>query len=390
MPRPANKSSFLGNLGVFIGVLVIMFGIAELVVRALYQDTTVMFPRYHTDAVYGDYTLRTVRPNSNYFHTSADGRWEFTTNSQGFRNYRDFSYAKDDGVIRVIAIGDSHTQGFEVHQDYTYSATIEKYLRQRGFDVEVINTGVSGFSNAEALLLLENELVKYDPDYIVLGFYGNDFKDNLKAGFFALDGAQELVRTAKRRHVPGVAIQNFIYAIPGIQWLSENSYFYSLLFNKVWVYAKRLLAGKSSRARVDKPAIEKTQAVVPDEEVAVNTSETHSDYQQVLAAKLIDEIYRTSKDAGARFILLDIPSIRLSGQEFPSISQEFERLVEGRSDYFQSSRLLMPYRGMKVIHQPNGLKHITRFSHTLLGTGIARYIESDLRSRETGTAAAIE
>ena len=194
------------NLGIFIVVLAIMMGIGEAVVRIMYKDTTFMFPRYHTAAIYGDYTLRTTRPNSNYFHSSVDGRWEFTTNRQGFRNYRDFEYDKPDGVTRIVVLGDSHTQGFEVHQDFTFSSIIEKYLDQQGIKAEVLNTGVSGFSTGEALLLLENELLKYQPDYVVLGFYANDFQDNLKSAFFALDADKNLVATGKTAHVPGVRI----------------------------------------------------------------------------------------------------------------------------------------------------------------------------------------
>ena len=347
-------------------MLILMFAIGELVVRLLYKDTTVMFPRYHTDAVYGDYRLRTIRPNSNFFHTSVDGRWEFTTNRQGFRNYENFEYAKPEGVIRVISLGDSHTQGFEVHQDLTYSSIIEKYLRQTGFEAEVINAGVSGFSNAEALILLEKELVKYDPDYVVVGFFNNDFSDNIKSGLFVLDDAGNLLRTDKRAHIPGVRIQNLIYSIPG-----ENSYFYSLLFNKVWLYVKLLMT---------KRQIEDVM------EVAVSTNENFSNYEQLLAAKLIEKMYETSKNAGSRFILLDIPAITKAGLEKPSIDDDFYSLVKDKSDYFQSSQVLMRYRGLGVIHQPHGLKHITRFAHTILGTAIGEYIEADLNAPDTDSS----
>lgn len=368
MNNQKKKSTLVANIGILVGVLILTSGIAELVVRILYKDTTVMFPRYHTDAVYGDYTLRTIRPDSNFFHTSVDGRWEFTTNRQGFRNYKDFQYAKTEGVIRVIALGDSHTQGFEVHQDFTFSSIIEKHLNHKGFNAEVINTGVSGFSNAEELLLLDNELVKFEPDYVVLGFYGNDFRDNIKSGLFILDSENNLVKTDKNEHIPGVRIQNFIHAIPGVQWLGENSYFYSILFNKVWVFVKKL--------RTKKPIVD----VV---DVAVNNSQTFSNYDQMLAAELIEDIYESSKGAGAKFILLDIPSIDKNGLAVSSIGEEFYSLIKDTNDFFQSSHILMQYRGLGVIHQPHGLKHITQFTHAVLGTGIGEYIEADMQPAST-------
>ena len=368
MNNQKKKSSLAANIGIFFGVLILMFGFAELVVRILYKDTTIMFPRYHTDAVYGDYRLRTIRPDSNYFHSSIDGRWEFTTNRQGFRNYKDFQYEKPEGVIRVVALGDSHTQGFEVHQDYTYSSIIQRYLNGKGIKAEVINTGVSGFSNAEELLLLENELVKYEPDYVVLGFFANDFQDNLKSALFMLDSENNLVRTDKRKHIPGVKIQNLIYSIPGIKWLSENSYFYSVLFNKVWIFFKKLL--------VKKPA-----ADVMD--VAVSTKKTFSNYDITLAARLIEKIYQSSKSIGAKFILLDVPAIRKNDVVVSSIGNKLYPLIKDKNDFYQSIDILMPFQGLGIVHQPHGLKHITKFAHSILGVGIGEYILEDIQSSGT-------
>ena len=67
-------------------------------------------------------------------------------------------------------MGVSNTQGFEVRQEHTFSAVSERYLRREGTSAEVINAGVSGFSTAEALVLLENEGINDKPDVVVLGF----------------------------------------------------------------------------------------------------------------------------------------------------------------------------------------------------------------------------
>ena len=85
-------------------------------------------------------------------------------NNQGFRDRRDFPYEKDSNTLRVIALGDLHTEGFEVRQDYTYAAVTERYLKAHGLDAEVINAGVSGFGTAEEAVFLEQEALKYHPD----------------------------------------------------------------------------------------------------------------------------------------------------------------------------------------------------------------------------------
>ena len=208
-------------------------------VRLLYKNETVLFPRYHTDYRYERYTIRGIRPNTEYWMTSVDGSWKFVTNNKGFRNTKDFSYAKPANTIRVLSLGDSHTQGYEVRQDFTFSAVLERFLNHHAKNAEVINAGVSGFSTAEELVFLENEGVKYSPDVVVLGFFANDFEDNLKAGLFGLDAQNRLIEQ-KYEHIPGVRIQNAIYRVPGVRWLSENSYFYSLLFQQ----RMELLQGK--------------------------------------------------------------------------------------------------------------------------------------------------
>ena len=181
--------------------------------------------------------------------------------------------------------------GVLTHQDYTFSSIIEKYLNRKGIEAEVINAGVSGFSTAEALILLENELIKYHPDYIVLGFYANDFEDNIKSALFKLDDNDTLVRSGKKEHIPGVKIQNIIYSIPGIKWLSENSYFYSMLFNNVWRYAKQRLAKKRAEEVMD---------------IAINTRENFTNYEQNLRDR--------------NLLLADVRDCTINGSDTMSLS----------------------------------------------------------------------
>ncbi|MCP5348417.1 MAG: GDSL-type esterase/lipase family protein [Gammaproteobacteria bacterium] len=359
-PRPTLTS----KLVTLLVTLLLMFLVAEGVVRLMFRDSVPLFPRYHTKAQYGEYTLRTIRRNSDFYHTSIDGKWRFQTNSQGFRNIQDFSYEKPEGVVRIVSLGDSHTQGYEVHQDYTFSAVLEKYLARQGIEAEVINTGVSGFSNAEELLLLQHEMVKYQPDFVLLGFYLNDYQDNLSSAFFELDANNELVATGKLEHTPGVFIQDVIYAIPGIQWLSENSYFYSMLFNSVWELAKSILINRSAE-------------VV--NEFAVATDYDYSPYELRLAELLIRRMNEVARSNGAEFILLDLPGFYTeTGLINPSIHKDLLPRIRNDADYFVSSEILAPYDGVARIHAPNGLRHISEFTHTIYGVEVGKYILSSL------------
>src|SRR5262245_19586216 len=234
-----NKTALLKRIFLVISSVMISLLIAEGITRLFFGGRVVLFRRYHDQANYGRYTIRRLRANTTFWHRSVDGSWKFATNSKGFRSDSEYSYSKPAGVLRVISLGDSHTEGFECRQDKTYSSVIQRYLGQSGIKAEVINAGVSGFGTAEALSFLENEGIKYSPDVVVLGYFANDVDDNIKADLFRLDNGT-LVEN-KYEHAPGTRVSSQINRIAPLRWLSQNSYTYSIAFNAIWEWRKRSL-----------------------------------------------------------------------------------------------------------------------------------------------------
>lgn len=342
---------FLGSAAVAAVSLAVALALGEFVVRALMKDETVMFPRYHTDYRYGDYTIRGIRPHARFWHTSVDGHWKFVTNGRGLRDTREFPYAKPAGTLRVLALGDSHTQGYEVRQDQTFSAVLERALGAHGIKAEVLNAGVSGFSTAEELVYLEAEGYKYQPDVVVLAFFANDYEDNLKAGLFSLDSGKLVARS--HEHIPGVRIQNAIYAVPGVQWLSENSYFYSFAFNTVWTRAKSMLAAHAREEAFDYAVATKTQ----------------SKYDTELAVALIERAQAFCDSHGMRLIVVDVPQAISPYKWKESIT-----LAKPGLEFVSSKDLLKPYEGAVEAHLPHGHNHISEFTHALIGAELARRI----------------
>src|SRR5262249_1431354 len=135
----------LANCALLVGSILIGLLVAEFGTRLIFGDTIVLFPRYFTAAHYDGLTLRRLIPNSTFWHTSIDGHWEFRTNAQGFRDDEDYTYDKPAGTRRVLVLGDSHTQGFEVRQSSTFAKVLEHRLRVRGVQAQVLNAGISGF-----------------------------------------------------------------------------------------------------------------------------------------------------------------------------------------------------------------------------------------------------
>ena len=360
------KRNWFLNIALMIISTVAFFFIAEMIVRFLYKDTIVLFPRYHTDAAYGEYHIRRLRPNSEFWHTSIDGKWRFVINAQGFRDFRNYSYEKPSGTLRILSLGDSHTEGFEVRQEMTFSSVIENYLTSLNIKAEVLNTGVSGFGTAEELVFLENEGVKYKPDVVILGFYANDMDDNLKSDIFRVQNGDLILN--KKVHIPGVNILNAINNIAPLRWLSENSYFYSIFFNGAWEYAKQSLLSHKQAEMTTEYAVRKGDI---------------SDYQITLTAKLIERMYSFCRNNHIKLVVLDIPAPEDATTGFKSsVPLSLVATLETNSDIFvKSDTVLRDYRHVAELFLPHGHRHISETTQLLLGVDVAKKISAQFLQR---------
>ena len=122
-----------------------------------------------------------------WFHTpDAEGEFvkisfkqQININSRGLRE-RDLDYAKPGALKRIFVVGDSTVVGFEVPDTDTFPRSLERELNvlNEAADFQVINGGVRGYGTDQALLLLEEEGMKYSPDIVLYKWTGNDYDDN--------------------------------------------------------------------------------------------------------------------------------------------------------------------------------------------------------------------
>jgi acyl-CoA thioesterase-1 len=88
------------------------------------------------------------------------------------------SETTSDESIKIIAFGDSLTAGYGLSQAEAYPAQLEAALQQKGYEVSVINSGVSGETtrgNLERAEFIRSQ----DPNIVILGIGGNDALRNL-------------------------------------------------------------------------------------------------------------------------------------------------------------------------------------------------------------------
>ncbi|OGE76822.1 MAG: hypothetical protein A3C85_02635 [Candidatus Doudnabacteria bacterium RIFCSPHIGHO2_02_FULL_48_21] len=96
------------------------------------------------------------------------GRVDFDINSLGFRGPEFSLQKKDPNMIRIFASGDSTTACAMVGNDEAWPAVLEKELRGRGVNAEVINAGVGAWSSYQEWLRFEREIINYQPDIVLL------------------------------------------------------------------------------------------------------------------------------------------------------------------------------------------------------------------------------
>jgi hypothetical protein len=149
--------------------VVLVLGIAEIVLRFGTRELG-------RATIPDDLVQRHVREGSMKYHPvlgwvrSELPNPRLGLNAEGFR-YGDVPREKPPGTWRAFTLGDSQTYGAGARSDETYTFVAEQLLRQRlgrGDDLQVINTGTSGYGSLQALRLIEIKLLAWDPDLVIV------------------------------------------------------------------------------------------------------------------------------------------------------------------------------------------------------------------------------
>jgi hypothetical protein len=183
----------LKNLLLLFSVIVIFLIIVEVGVRVFAPQPTL---QYKINQIVGS----TLMPNMTARWTGPEFNVEVRTNSEGFRDI-DHELEKEEGVFRIVVLGDSFVEGVQVPYKKTFHKILERELNEKlgTMRFEVINFGVSGYGTTNEYLVLKNYALKYEPDLVMVAFLtGNDLRnnnmeleyDNYYRPFFVLNGSE--------------------------------------------------------------------------------------------------------------------------------------------------------------------------------------------------------
>ncbi len=121
-------------------------------------------------------------PGTEGFFQRGDIKIHERLNSKGLRS-PDYDYEKPARTYRILFVGDSFTEGYDVEFENLFSTILETQLNRDSAvhkHVEVINAGTGGYSNDQEYLFYRLEGRKYFPDAVVMMMYAsNDVYYNL-------------------------------------------------------------------------------------------------------------------------------------------------------------------------------------------------------------------
>lgn len=236
-----------------------------------------------------------------WFHIPGREGWhrthEFSTlvtlNSQGLRDV-EHGYSGAEGIYRILILGDSFAEGFQVQLEETVGRRLEGMLNGRRVgSFEVINGGVSGFGTDQELIFYEEEGSRYRPDLVLLFFFQNDVQDNADDSHFRLTGG-----TLERLQAPPPADPGLVAAARPWVW---DHFAFVRLAGTVWSRLNEALAGQA------RPVTREPESC----DVAEARAET--DHGWTLTEALLRELDRLVRSDGARLAIVHVAAVHSLG-----------------------------------------------------------------------------
>lgn len=316
------------------------------------------------------YGLRGNEIDRSYRHTTPEYCINIRTNSKGIRADREIPYEKTDGVKRIVLLGDSFAMGYGVNLEDTFSSQMQKFLKESGVNSEIVNLGVPVYGNAEELILLKEEGLKYQPDLVLLAWHPSDYAENVRSNLFSLENGH-LIRKNKA-YLPMARISEFLFQFKVYRWIAEHSQFYKFSRHSVYLYFRKPLANGTKRlSSVFKPTSNNGNTTTERQE---DQNKSDDLYRKKLTIALLKEMKRECTSNGVSFLILDIP-VKLSLTEFESRFLVSEADTMEHFEVFNPIKDFKQHKGKKIYWEESE-GHFTPLGCRIIGEGLAKFILS--------------
>lgn len=169
---------------IWIHAIFIALLVAEVFMRLIGAVTsyTERQSRYYIPIYHHDNSYFTKRDSGNYsFQNCSKGEFDYNicTNSLGYRD-KEWYWEEMKNKKRILALGDSFTEGIGVHQDSTWVKELERFISDTSF--YFMNAGIGGSDPFYDVYRFENNLIKFKPDIIILTINWTDKANTIVRG----------------------------------------------------------------------------------------------------------------------------------------------------------------------------------------------------------------
>ena len=281
------KRGLLPNVFLVLGTLILLVPFAEVVVRIVYPQTL------PSQEFLRGFVLKDMYvPDDRAGYRLAPGFsgrierlgivTEFSTSSLGLRAAELGPKEK----IRILALGDSFTWGWGVKQGEEWISVVGRKLNEEPGPgpVAAINGGVNGYGTENALALLKRIGPDVEPDLVLLGFFANDYTDNLL-------GAKGIYSVRD-----GYLFDHLSHAYFEENFLARESHLYRLLHTAGETFRVKYLGG------------------VPSARAARQFSAAEFEQGRDRSEELILALREKCEELGARFAVVWLPADVYAGR----------------------------------------------------------------------------
>jgi lysophospholipase L1-like esterase len=180
------------------------------------------------------YTPTRGRPNDVRHIERAEFSVDVRLNALGFRERR-LPSPKPPGVLRVVALGDSFTQGYGVEEHEAWPRRLETLLDAHGRGrYEVVNLGIPGTNPRDYISQLRDPGLAYQPDVVLVTVMGNDVQDRWVQREFGVQFASGVLVSVRQETLA-----------PSPTWTRIPRAVFPALYPYVWDRLHTLRAGPS-------------------------------------------------------------------------------------------------------------------------------------------------
>lgn len=338
------KTEKFNKLAILFSSLLLGVFIAEVLLRILPQKITKLdYSLLEEERIFTPTRSFKFRPNLTRVWVSL-GRptvWHF--NELGYRE-RSIQIKKPENIFRIVFVGDSVVMGFGVEDFEAFPRQLERLLKPRKFHkdmvhFEVLNLGIQGYSTPDYLDVIKRDVLKLDPDLVIVGLYPNDPPE---AANFQADK-----KYIKLRSIP----DTMPYKLSKL--LKNYSRLYLLLLNRYYSFIERY-------------------------QVEFKHTKESQDYELGLIRDDIIEIKKILNQNSINFVLLGIPHPK---SEVFSESPDYSRLEklkklskERNIIYFNLLKGLRSYPKVAGLYIDNLDDHFTPEGNRYVAELIAEFL----------------